>query len=133
MPDNKRLFPRARVNINVGFEFVKWNEKNLDRCKDAFEASIVDISAKGARLSALPDINKGLLKKLYSGKNKLRLSFSLFPDHHPINTFARLVWNQLPEGEGSDNKRYGFEFIDIPNNAFDEIRTFVDSADVSDK
>jgi len=58
MEINKRLFPRAKVNIKVGFEFVKWNVANLDRCRASYEASFIDISAKGASLSELPDIDK---------------------------------------------------------------------------
>ncbi|ODS31216.1 MAG: PilZ domain protein [Candidatus Scalindua rubra] len=128
MLNNKRFFSRVKVDIKVGFELVKWNERDLDHCKNSYETSIVDISAKGANLSDLPNISKGLLKKLSTGKNKIRLNFSLYADHDPINTFARLIWHQQPDKEGIDKKRYGFEFIDIPNTAFERIKEFVDSA-----
>ena len=128
MQINKRLFPRTKVNIKVGFEFVKWNVADLDHCKTSYEASITDISAKGASLSELPDIDKGVLKKLSTGENKIRLNFSLYTDHDPINTFARLVWHRHPDEESFKKQRYGFEFIDIPCTAFERIKKFVNSA-----
>jgi len=128
MLNNKRLFPRIKVNFKVGFEFVKWNETDLDHCRNYYEASIIDISAKGASLNALPDINNGILKKLATGENKIRLNFSLYEEHDPINTFARLIWHQQPDEEGTVEKRYGFEFIDIPCTAFELIKEFVNSA-----
>ncbi len=128
MLNNKRLFPRIDVDIRVGFEFVRWNETALDHCDNSFEASITDISAKGAGLRDVPDFNSSHLKKLSSGKNKIRLNFLLSEDADPINTFARLVWSQLPEKESTDAQQFGFEFIDIPGSAFERIVKFVDSA-----
>jgi hypothetical protein len=125
MLNNKRLFPRIKVNIKVGFEFVKWKEKDLDHCKNTYEASIIDISAKGASLNGLPDINSGLLKKLSTGENKIRLSFLLYADHDPINTFSRLIWPQEMEKD-AEGQQFGFEFIDIPGTAFEQIKEFVD-------
>jgi c-di-GMP-binding flagellar brake protein YcgR len=126
--NNKRLFPRIEVDIRVGFEFVKWNETALDHCANSYEASITDISAKGAGLRDVPDFNSSHLKKLSSGKNKIRLNFLLSEDDNQINTFARLVWSQLPEEEGAGTQQYGFEFIDIPGSAFERIKRFIDSA-----
>ena len=128
MQINKRLFPRTKVNIKVGFEFVKWNERDLDHCKASYEASIIDISAKGASLSELPDIDKGVLKKLSTGENKIRLNFLLNEEYDPINTFARLVWHQQTGKEDIDETQYGFEFIDIPGTAFERIKKFVESS-----
>ena len=128
MLDNKRLFPRIKVNIKIGFEFVKWNEMDLDHCKNSYETSIIDISANGASLSDLPDIDKGHLKKLSTGKNKIRLNFSLYADHEPINTFARLVWPKHLDEAGIEEQRCGFEFIDISSTAFERIKEFVESA-----
>ncbi len=128
MSDNRRLFPRVSVNLKVGFEFVKWNETALDHCENSYEASITDISAKGAGLRDIPDFNDSLLKKLSSGKNKIRLNFLLSEDRDPINTFARLVWSQPAEEENADAQQYGFEFIDIPGSAFERIKKFVDSS-----
>ena len=128
MQINKRLFPRTKVNIKVVFEFVKWNVAVLDLCKASYEASIIDISAKGASLSKLPDIDKGVMKKLSTGESKIRLNFSLYADHDPINTFARLVWHQQTGKEDIDETQYGFEFIDIPGTAFERIKKFVSSA-----
>ena len=128
MLNNKRLFPRIEVDIRVGSEFVKWNETTLDHCENSYEAFITDISAKGAGLRDVPDFNSSILKKLSSGKSKIRLNFLLNEDNDPINTFARLV--QL-QGQGAQNDQvqlYGFEFIDIPGSAFEQINKFVDSA-----
>ena len=124
---NRRLFPRIKVNFKVGFEFVKWNEADLDHCKTSYEASIVDISANGARLSGLPEIDDGIMKKLSTGKNKIRLNFSLYENSVPINTFARLVWQRLSEDEGACERQCGFEFIDIPATSFERLKEFVDS------
>jgi c-di-GMP-binding flagellar brake protein YcgR len=128
MLNNKRLFPRIKVDFKVGFEFVKWDETDLDHCRNSYEASIIDISAKGASLNALPDINSSLLKKLSTGINKIRLNFLLYEDHEPINTFARLVWPKHLDEEGIEEQRCGFEFIDIPGTAFERIKEFVNSA-----
>ncbi|MCP4253313.1 MAG: PilZ domain-containing protein [Candidatus Scalindua sp.] len=128
MLENKRLFPRIDVNIRVGFEFVKWNETALDHCDSSYEASITDISAKGAGLRNVPDFNSSHLKKLSSGKNKIRLNFLLSEDADPINTFARLVWSQLSEEKNTDSPQFGFEFIDIPSSDFERIVKFVGSA-----
>ena len=128
MLKNRRLFPRVKVNFKVGFEFVKWNETALDHCENSYEASITNISAKGASLRGMPDINSSFMKKLSTGKNKIRLNFLLSEDNDPINTFARLVWSQHPEEEGAEVQQYGFEFIDIPCFAFERNKKFVDSA-----
>jgi len=128
MRNNKRLFPRIEVDIRVGFEFVKWNETTLDHCESSYEASITDISAKGAGLKDVPDFSSGHLKKLSSGKSKIRLNFLLNEDSGPINTFARLVWLQQPGAKDAEVQLYGFEFIDIPGSAFEQIKKFVDSA-----
>jgi len=127
MLNNKRLFPRVKVNLKVGFEFVKWNETALDHCENSYEASITDISAKGASLRGMPDINNSTMKKLSTGKNKIRLNLLLSEGSGPINTFARLVWSQPPDEKGADSQQYGFEFIDIPGSAFKRIKKFVDS------
>ncbi len=128
MSDNQRLFPRIEVDIRVGFEFVKWNETDLDHCENSYEASITDISAKGAGLKDVPDFNSSHMKNLSSGKSKIRLNFLLSEDNNPINTFARLVWSQPAEEENADAQQYGFEFIDIPGSAFERIKKFVDSS-----
>jgi len=68
------------------------------------------------------------MKKLSTGESKIRLNFSLYADHDPINTFARLVWHQQTGKEDIDETQYGFEFIDIPGTAFERIKKFVESA-----
>ncbi len=127
MSDNQRLFPRVKVDLKVGFEFVKWSETALDSCESPYEASITDISAKGASLKDMPDINNSHMKKLSTGKNKIRLNLLLSDGNESINTFARLVWSQTPEEKGADSQNYGFEFIDIPGSAFERIKKFVGS------
>lgn len=129
MHNNKRTFPRVKVNLKVGFEFVKWNETALDHCENSYEASITDISAKGASLKDMPDIHNSLMKKLSTGKNKIRLNFLLSEDDDPVNTFARLVWPQQPEEEVAGVQQCGFEFIDIPGSSFKQIKKFVDSVE----
>jgi len=60
------------------------------------------------------------MKKLSSGKSKIRLKFLLSDDYDPINTFARLIWSQPVEEENAGaQQQYGFEFIDIPGSAFE--------------
>ena len=128
MLNNQRLFSRVKVNLKVGFEFVKWNETALDHCKNSHEASIIDISAKGASLKDMPDIDSSHMKKLSTGKNKIRLNLLLSESNDAINTFARLVWSQPSEEVYADAQQYGFEFIDIPGTAFEQIKKFVVSA-----
>lgn len=126
--NNQRLFPRVKVDLKVGFEFVKWSETALDHCDNSYEASITDISAKGASLKDMPDIHSRHMKKLSTGKSKIRLNLFLSDGNHPINTFARLVWSQSPD-EGAGTQHYGFEFIDIPGSSFKQIKKFVDSVE----
>jgi len=126
MINNQRLFPRVKVDLKVGFEFVKWSETALDHCKSPYEASITDISAKGASLKDMPDINSSHMKKLSNGKNKIRLNLLLSEDNESINTFARLVWSQTPDEKATGSQHCGFEFIDIPGSAFKLIKKFVD-------
>jgi hypothetical protein len=127
MIDNQRLFPRVKVDLKVGFEFVKWSETALDHCDSSYEASITDISAKGASLKDMPDINNSHMKKLSNGKNKIRLNLLLSEGNETINTFARLVWSQTPEEKDVDAQHYGFEFIDIPGSAFKLLKKLIDS------
>jgi hypothetical protein len=126
MIDNQRLFPRVKVDLKVGFEFVKWSETALDHCENSYEASITDISAKGASLKDMPDINNSHMKKLSNGKNKIRLNLLFSEGNESINTFACLVWSQTPEEKGVDAQHYGFEFIDIPGSAFKLLKKFID-------
>lgn len=128
---NKRLFPRSKAKLEIKFDLVKWNENRVDRCKNKFETKAFDISAQGVGLSDLPKISESVLNQLYTGKKKVRLTFILYPDHNPINTFARLVWDQQQiinnnENQVFDKKVCGFEFIDIPRNSFEEIKSYVD-------
>ena len=128
MVDNKRISGRVKVDIKIGFEFVKWKERRLNRCKETFITSAVDISSQGVGLATLPDIREGILKQLHTGMRKIRLSFTLKNDSVPIKTFARLVWNQEPSKDGLGEKRYGFEFIDIPAADYGELKSFVETA-----
>ncbi len=127
MIDNQRLFPRVKVDLKVEFEFVKWSETALDHCENSYEATITDISVKGASLKDMPDINSSHMKKLSNGKNKIRLSLLLSEGNETINTFARLVWPQTPDEKAAGSQHCGFEFIDIPDSAFKLIKKFVDS------
>ncbi|MGR3318912.1 MAG: PilZ domain-containing protein [Candidatus Anammoxibacter sp.] len=128
MLDNKRRFTRVKVDIKIGFEFVKWKERKLDRCKETLITSAVDISSQGVGLARLPDIREGVIKQLHTGMRKIRLTFSLKKDSVPIKTFARLVWDQQLCKDGLGEKQYGFEFIDIPASDFSELESFVETA-----
>ncbi|MGR3218853.1 MAG: PilZ domain-containing protein [Candidatus Anammoxibacter sp.] len=128
MIDNKRISARVKVDIKIGFEFVKWNERRLNRCKETFITSAVDISSQGVGLSTMPDIRERILKQLHTGTRKIRLIFTLNKDSIPIKTFARLVWNRELSNDGLGEKRYGFEFIDIPMADFSELKSFVETA-----
>lgn len=125
--DNKRHFPRSNVHISIDFDFVKWNERRVNRCKKKFKTIAYNISAQGVGLIDLPDITEGQLKQLYSGIKKLRLTFVLNPEHEAVNTFARLVWNNHGAKEVTDDSQCGFEFIDIPSDSFNEINSFVEN------
>ena len=128
MLDNKRISDRVKVDMKIGFEFVKWKERRLNRCKETFITSAVDISAQGVGLATLPDIREGILKQLHTGTRKIRLAFTLNKDNTPIKTFARLVWNQQLCEDGHSEKRYGFEFIDIPATDYSALKSFVETA-----
>lgn len=119
---NHRTFPRAEINANAKFEFVNWNEKDLDCSDNAIESSIIDISVEGFGLSVLPEVinNKYLLNQLFDKKQKIRINFTFPSNNKQIKTFGFLV-RRIEE-----KKNLGFEFIDITVNAFVTIRDTVD-------
>ena len=119
-----RKFPRAKTGIKIGYEFVKWNEKRLDKLKKAKIANIIDISTNGIGLTNLTDLSKNILEKLEKGKLKVRLEIFLFKDKDPLITFARLVWSDTKHESGIH--RYGFVFLDVTESFYINIKNFVD-------
>lgn len=115
-----RLFPRVRFETKASAEFVGWKVKKLNCSKNALQGDICDISVQGVGLSELPNLNDAILKQLESGKKKIRLNFTIRPDHQTIETFARLI-KYIPE-----KNVIGLEFVDIPVASFVEIRDAID-------
>jgi hypothetical protein len=119
-----RRFPRVKVGLKIGYEFVKWNEKKLDKLKKPDYATIYDLSANGIGLFNLKDLTPGILKKLEKGKLKVRLEVFLFKDKDPLISFARLIWSNLNQSEKMH--RYGFVFLDVTESFFINVKNFVD-------
>jgi hypothetical protein len=123
MNKESRIFPRIEADIKIGYEFVKWSERRLDKIARPHYASIHDISVGGIGLSGLPQIDKPAIRQLIKGIKKARLAIFLRPEAPPLMTFARLVWSGKIGGEG--NHRYGFTFIDISPSFYIEMMKFV--------
>jgi hypothetical protein len=124
MINELRKFPRINVDKKVSYEFVKWYEYRLDVIERPQYANIFDISVSGIGLSDLTDVNRKILRKLESGRKKIRLAIFLYKDNPPLMTFARLIWG----GHMIDDiiiNRYGFVFIDVSPRFYLEMMKFV--------
>jgi hypothetical protein len=120
-----RVFPRLDTDLSIGYEFVKWNFKDLGPIKNPVLTGCQDISASGIGLQHVPDISHSLEKKLISGKMKMKISLRLYQEYDPLFIFARLVW--LNRGGDSNSKvRSGLMFIDIDHNSFEMIKRYVE-------
>jgi hypothetical protein len=123
MNAEKRKFPRVKKQIKIGYEFVKWNEKKLDRLKKPYYSKTFDISASGVGFHNLENTSAAVLKKLEKGKLKIRLAVYLYKNKDPLMTFARLIWKFSEEEEG--HERMGFIFLDVPESFYIEVKNFV--------
>jgi hypothetical protein len=119
-----RRFHRLKIELKIGYEFVKWNENKLDKLKKPNYAEIFDLSANGIGLYNLIDLSPRILKKLEKGKLKVRLGLFLFKDKDPLLSFARLIWSDLNQSEKLH--RYGFVFLDVTESFFINVKNFVD-------
>ena len=121
----KRKFPRVKVDLEIGYEFVNWKDRNLNKMINPTFIKIFDISAGGIGLYNLPNLSEKLLKKLEKGKKKIRLAIYLYKDKPPLITFARLIWSNYKK-EDKIIERYGFVFLDVSTSFFEEVKSYVD-------
>ena len=112
------------MHLKIEYEFVKWNEKRLDKMKSHNNTAIYDISANGIGLINLSDLSPRILNKLERGKLKVRVAVYLFKDKEPLITFARLIWSDLKQDV--EMHRYGFVFLDVSESFFVNMKNFVD-------
>jgi c-di-GMP-binding flagellar brake protein YcgR len=121
----RRRFPRVKAELRIGYEFVSWRERNLNKMINPTFSKIFDISASGIGLYNLSGLTERLLKQLEKGKKKIRLALYLNEEKPPLFTFARLIWsNYQKDYEGL--KRYGFVFLDVSQPFFEEVKSYVD-------
>jgi c-di-GMP-binding flagellar brake protein YcgR len=124
-----RKFPRVKVELKIGYEFVNWKEKDISSLKNPIYTVIYDISASGIGLNNLEKINDKIIKELEKGNKKIKLGVFLHNDSIPLITFARFIWSDTSDHE----KRYGFLFIDVKEEFFKEIKDFVESKMAEDQ
>ncbi len=121
----KRRFLRVKADLKIGYEFVSWKEKNLNKMTNPRFSRIFDISASGIGLYNLSDLTENLLKQLEKGKKKVRLALYLNPEKLPLITFARLIWSNYQKDKNT-LERYGFVFLDVSQSFFEEVKNYVD-------
>lgn len=121
----KRKFPRVKADLKIGYEFVHWDDKNLNKMINPKFSQIFDISVSGIGLHNLSNLNEKLLKQLEKGKKKIRLAIYLYKDKPPLITFARLIWSNYKK-EDKVIERYGFVFLDVSSSFFEEVKGYVD-------
>ena len=119
-----RKFPRIQSNLKIGYEFVKWNEKNLDKLIKPNFSNIFDISVSGIGLKDLQGLDKHILKQLETGAKKVRLGIYLDDNKPPLITFARLIWSGLGN-DGVKISRFGFLFLDVTEFFFKTMNEYV--------
>jgi len=118
-----RKFPRVETDLTVAYEFVKWNEKKLDKLKKPIYTKIKDISARGIGLSNLEKITEHLIKQLQIGKKKARIAIFLEQDTPPLLTFARLMW--FGSKKEDSQKTFGFQFIDVDQMFYNKMTDYI--------
>ena len=124
MQATRRYFPRIPFVMKIAYETVKWNENNLNAMERPQFTESYNLSVSGIGLSGMPELDKHIHNKLITGKLKIRLALYIQGDDDPdpIRLFARLVW--ISEHDAGATA-CGFSFIDISNEKFSLIESFV--------
>jgi hypothetical protein len=124
-----REYPRIKKNLKVCFEFVRWNEWDLDEIKKPITMRSYDVSASGIRLLGSPVIKKRDLRRLIKGTKKIRMAIYLDDSESPLMTFARLIWTNyhvLGRGSPREEMQFGLKFIDVSGPFFKTMVQYVD-------
>lgn len=124
---NRRGSERVDCELNVGYEFVKWNEQKLEIGRKQKMARSYDISPSGIGLTGFDKITKRIEKKLINGEFKLRLAIELYEDAPLLIIFARFVWNQDNDLLEINSQRCGCTFLDESMESYTMLHNFVHS------
>lgn len=126
---SRREFPRIPCELKIGYELVKWNDAPSGTLKKPRFTRSVNISATGLGLAETPELDRGAINRLISGKEKIRLAIYLDENGDPVLTFARLVWSRSDGTDGIPDKgaSCGFNFIDVSPEAYRRLTGFVAS------
>ena len=128
--EERREYPRVRQSLKVYFEFVKWNEWDLDEIKKPITIRTYDISASGMRLLGSAVISRRDLKRLAKGTRKIRLALYLQEEESPLMSFARLIWTNYSgreKGLSHEAMQFGLKFIDVSGPFFKTLSQYVDN------
>ncbi len=124
----RRGYPRVQQSLKVCFEFVKWNEWDLNEIKKPITVRTYDISASGLLGSAV--ISRRDLKRLAKGKRKIRLALYLQEEESPLMCFARLIWISYSGSEKTlshEAMQFGLQFVDVRGPFFKTLSQYVDN------
>jgi hypothetical protein len=122
---SKREFQRYKCSFRVNYDFVKWNDNDMNFINPKHQTESVDISLSGIGLAKIDAIDKNLIKDLVKGEKKIKLSFTLYDDNSPVFVFARFVWSGTFDNVHIENEKVGCEFIDISSYNFNQINAYI--------
>jgi PilZ domain. len=122
---SRREFQRHPCDLKIGYELVKWNDAPSGSLRKPRYARGVNISVSGLGLSEAPDLDRGAVKSLISGKEKIRLA--LYPDgeESPILLFARMAWSVENGQSSAEGTGCGFNFIDVSPDSYRRLTLLV--------
>ncbi len=125
----KRVFPRIKLHLKIGYEFVNWKDTDLTQMENEKFTTTFDVSARGLGIEDIPELkNQHIMRKLMTGSIKFRISIYLKNNKPPIITFARLVWTDYDKNSKNQEKiKCGLNFIDISYLNFDELKNYINS------
>jgi hypothetical protein len=128
--EEQREYPRVQQSFKVCFEFVKWNEWDLDEIKKPITIRTDDISVSGLKLQGSAVISRRDLKRLAKGTRKIRLAFYLQEEEPPLMCFARLIWTNYSgrnKALAHEVIQFGLKFIDVSGPFLKTLSQYVDN------
>ena len=125
MSSEQRLHVRVPCKVKVAYEFTSWKDQDLSTIHHPIYTETTDIAMAGLGIPQIVPIDHSLEKKLIQGKEKIKMSISLYENKPPLKVFARLVWVDLQKNVKEHSHRGGMAFIDISNDNYNNIKRFV--------
>lgn len=125
--ESKRLFERINVDLTVEFEFVNFKETHTDELDHPVKTKAVNISMAGIGVQEFPGLDPHMSAKLLKGEKKVRLGLQLYPDMPPVILFARMIWNETPNGHKLPTSS-GCAFIDVSEESYYLLKRYIEDS-----